>query len=223
MKSWKHKLRNFMSEETDKISQARLANLYRMKRIQDEIWEILMMLRESNWEKHSQWRVMQQSKYGILQMLQQNHSDEVTALRTQFAEEIKRMTLTTERAIDAERDSIQVKNAAELATIRTNKEDQLDHMLYTHEKQLLEMKTFFNDLEVNNMAVISSLQQEIAHKKLNERRLQRTLKQTMDKYNDLLLPVEDLEDKMVEWEEDEEEMAKVRRDIADAEHQVRLN
>ena len=91
MNIWKQKLGYLMGEQTEKLAQARLANLFKMKRVQEEIRDIIM-LREPMYERHAQWRSIQTSKYAILQQLHQNHSDEVTALRDEFVNEMKRMS-----------------------------------------------------------------------------------------------------------------------------------
>jgi len=220
MNIWKQKLRYLMGEQTEKLAKVRLHNLWSMKRVQDEIWEIIMMLRDGLVDKHQQLRAMEYSKYAMLQHLQHAHSDEVKLLRAEFAREVKRMSEQTERHAGLERDVIEEQNSKELVIIRAKKEEQIDHMLYMHEKQLLEMKTFFNDLEVNNMAVITSLQQEIAAKKVTERRLQRGLAAIKERYDLMMVPVHEAEVNGPVWEAEKIELEKVRKEIEAGENQV---
>jgi hypothetical protein len=150
------------------------------------------------------------------------HAETISALRKEFANEIRRMEMATERSITRDREVLDAEAKQVVSRIKQNKEEQIVYMTYMHEKQLLEMKTFFNDLSVNNLAVITSLQAEIASKKANEQRLKRRLKGLAEQYEKLRGPVEEYESQIILYQHEGKEANLARQEFKKAAKQVNI-
>jgi len=209
-----------MSEQSKKLGQARLLHLQKMKRVQDELWEVQMMMKEELLEKKKELRQAQVSLYETIRSMHQEHADRISALRKEFSDEIRRMEMATERKISQDRELLDAQAKERNARIKSTKDEQIHYMNYMHDKQLLEMKTFFNDLSVNNLAVITSLQAEIAAKKVTEQRLKRRLKEIADEYISLAVPLADQEHKLILYKNEARDCAQLQHEFKKAAKQV---
>jgi hypothetical protein len=211
-----------MAEQSKKLGQARLLHLQKMKRIQDELWEVQMMMKEGLMERKKELRTAQVSLFETIRSMHLEHAETISALRKEFANEIRRMEMATERSITRDREVLDAEAKQVVSRIKQNKEEQIVYMTYMHEKQLLEMKTFFNDLSVNNLAVITSLQAEIASKKANEQRLKRRLKGLAEQYEKLRGPVEEYESQIILYQHEGKEANLARQEFKKAAKQVNI-
>ena len=211
-----------MAEQSKRLGQARLLHLQKMKRIQDELWEVQMIMKEGLLEKKKELRQAQVSLFETIRSMHLEHAETISELRNEFSNEIRRMEQSTERTISGNREVLEGDSRSAISKIKLNKEEQIVYMTYMHEKQLLEMKTFFNDLSVNNLAVITSLQAEIETKKENEQRIKRRLNEIAAEYDKLQKPVEEYETKLILYQNEVKETTLARQEFARAAKQVGL-
>ena len=59
------------------------------------------------------------------------------------------------------------------------KNDQIDHIKKSHEKAFNEIKNYYNDITLNNLALINSLKQQIEEMKKKEDRLEKAMAEVM--------------------------------------------
>ena len=222
MNFYKQKLRFLMAEQTKKLGQARLQHLKKMKRLQDEIWEVEMSVKEALIEKKKELRRAQVSIFETIRSMHLEHSQSISKCRSQFSNEIRRIEMSTERSIEGNREMLEAESKDVATSIKLHKDEQIAYMTHMHEKQLLEMKTFFNELSVNNLAVITSLQAEVETKKENEQSINTRLKQIEEKYNKLKKPAEENEGKLVLYQNEERGATLTRQALEKAAKQVKI-
>ncbi|GAA49106.1 growth arrest-specific protein 8 [Clonorchis sinensis] len=103
--------------------------------------------------------------------------------------------------------TLQRKN--ELHDIEERKNSHINRIMQDHDKAFSDMKNYYNDITVNNMALISSLKEQLAEQKKNQERLERQISELQAENRRLVEPLnkaceenEDLKRRMTNYEKD---------------------
>lgn len=61
------------------------------------------------------------------------------------------------------------------------KNDQIEHIKKSHEKAFNEIKNYYNDITLNNLAMIATLKEEIKERDVKIERSEKQVRNTLDK------------------------------------------
>jgi hypothetical protein len=64
------------------------------------------------------------------------------------------------------RSDLALKARTEVSHVEERKNDQIDHIKKSHEKAFNEIKNYYNDITLNNLAMIATLKEEIKDREL---------------------------------------------------------
>ena len=64
------------------------------------------------------------------------------------------------------RSDLALKARTEVSHVEERKNDQIDHIKKSHEKAFNEIKNYYNDITLNNLAMIATLKEEIRDREL---------------------------------------------------------
>jgi hypothetical protein len=76
------------------------------------------------------------------------------------------------------RSDLALKARTEVSHVEERKNDQIDHIKKSHEKAFNEIKNYYNDITLNNLAMIATLKEEIKDREL---KIERSEKQVESK------------------------------------------
>jgi hypothetical protein len=74
------------------------------------------------------------------------------------------------------RSDLALKARTEVSHVEERKNDQIDHIKKSHEKAFNEIKNYYNDITLNNLAMIATLKEEIKDREL---KIERSEKQVL--------------------------------------------
>ena len=87
----------------------------------------------------------------------QKHDEFVTNLRNQYHQEVEDLEKKFESKVKSLREELDLKRKTEVHAIEERKNLQLDGLIKNHEKAFSDMKNYYNDITVNNLALINTL------------------------------------------------------------------
>jgi hypothetical protein len=93
----------------------------------------------------------------IIKNLKQKNDQEITLLRSDFERQAKELYTKYEKKMRVIRDELELKRKNEIHEIEERKNGQINALMKNHDKAFTEIKNYYNDITLNNLALINSL------------------------------------------------------------------
>jgi hypothetical protein len=93
----------------------------------------------------------------IIKNLIQKHDQETTKYRADFERRAKELHAKYEKKMKVIREDLELKRKNEIHEIEERKNSQINALMKNHDKAFTEIKNYYNDITVNNLALINSL------------------------------------------------------------------
>lgn len=106
----------------------------------------------------------------IIKNLKQKHDQEVTGMRNEFEMIAKELHNKYEKKMKVIRDDLELKRKNEIHEIEERKNGQINALMNNHDKVFTEIKNYYNDITLNNLALINSLKEQVEEMKKKEER-----------------------------------------------------
>ena len=87
----------------------------------------------------------------------QTHDQEITSLRGDFERQSKEIEQKYEKKMRQLRDELDLRRKTEIHEIEERKNSQINTLMKNHEKAFSDIKNYYNDITLNNLALINSL------------------------------------------------------------------
>ncbi|KAJ8927753.1 hypothetical protein NQ314_019757 [Rhamnusium bicolor] len=108
-------------------------------------------------------------------------SEELSKARNEFEGRAKELELKYEKKFADLKTQLNTKHDMEIAEVEERKNNQISELTQHHEKAFNEMKNYYNDITLNNLALISSLKDQMeVLRKQNERMTKQVADLTAD-------------------------------------------
>ena len=160
----------------------------------------------------------------IVRNLQLEYDKRVTQLRDDLTRQAKELEAKYERKMDLLRDDLELQRKAEIHEIEERKNGQINTLMLNHDKAFGDIKNYYNDITLNNLALINSLKEQVETLKKAEERNAKVMATTMAENKKLAEPLAaarsqlaDMRKQMSGYETDKEALAraKARLKLAD--------
>ena len=93
----------------------------------------------------------------IIKNLKQKHDQEITNMRSDFERQAKELHAKYEKKMKVIREELELKRKNEIHEIEERKNGQINALMKNHDKAFTEIKNYYNDITLNNLALINSL------------------------------------------------------------------
>merc|ERR1719500_1188963 len=135
-----------------------------------------------------------------------------TELRDEFQREIREIEAKYEKRCKELRDQNELRRRTELHEVEQRKNSQINALMRRHEKAFSEIKNYYNDITLNNLAHINSLKEQIigmiekdmAEVQAQNKKLEEPLKKAREE-------VEELTKKLANYEKDKVSLATTKK------------
>merc|ERR1712133_338060 len=95
-----------------------------------------------------------------------------------------------EKKMKKEREILELRRRTEIHEIEERKNGQIHALMKNHEKSFSDIKNYYNDITLNNLALINSLKEQIEEMKKKEDRLEKAMAEVMSQNRKLTEPLE---------------------------------
>ncbi|KAJ3331809.1 Dynein regulatory complex subunit 4 [Blyttiomyces sp. JEL0837] len=106
----------------------------------------------------------------LIKNLNQKHDIEITKMRADFERRAKELHAKYEKKMKLVRDELELKRKNEIHEIEERKNGQINALMKNHDKAFTEIKNYYNDITLNNLALINSLKEQVEEMKKKEER-----------------------------------------------------
>merc|ERR1712002_603272 len=214
IKVYKQKVKHLLYEHQNGLDELKTESMIALKRAQEEHRESEDKLRRDKRTLKVYNKEQELAHESADKELHQEQEKAVTALREEFEQRAKEIESKYERKMKMLRDELDLRRKSEIHEIEERKNGQINQLMRNHEKAFADIKNYYNDITLNNLALINSLKEQIEDMKKNEERLTKEMNEVQSQNRKLVEPlriakaeVEDLKRQLANYGKDKTSLA----------------
>merc|ERR1739838_365301 len=173
IKVYKQKVKHLLYEHQNNLDELKTESMIALKRAQ-----------EDNRNKEQEMAHEDADKD-----LRIKHDKAVTALREDYERQAKEIEAKYEKKMRALRDELELRRKSEIHEIEERKNGQINQLMKNHEKAFADIKNYYNDITLNNLALINSLKEQIEDMKKKEERMEKEMGEIQQQNRKLIEPL----------------------------------
>jgi myosin heavy subunit len=190
IKVYKQKAKQLLWEHQNASAELRMNSTTALKRAAEEVTNHEKVIRDEKNELKIELRTVELSHQDHVMQLTTAHDQKVTEMRETFERRSDEIVSKFEKKMREERDILELRRKTEIHEIEERKNGQIHALMKNHEKQFSDIKNYYNDITLNNLALINSLKQQIEEMKKKEDRLEKAMAEVMSQNRKLTEPLE---------------------------------
>ncbi|XP_077317066.1 dynein regulatory complex subunit 4 [Lithobates pipiens] len=109
----------------------------------------------------------------VLKNLKMKQDEERTQQRSDFERQVKEIENKYEKKMRVLRDELDLRRKTEIHEVEERKNGQINTLMKNHEKAFSDIKNYYNDITLNNLALINSLKEQMEDMRKKEDRLEK--------------------------------------------------
>jgi myosin heavy subunit len=190
IKVYKQKAKQLLWEHQNASAELRMNSTTALKKCAEEVTAHEKVIRNEKNELKIELRTMELSHQDHVKRLVASHDIKVTEMRETFERRSNEIVAKFEKKMREERDILELRRKTEIHEIEERKNGQIHALMKNHEKQFSDIKNYYNDITLNNLALINSLKEQIEEMKKKEDRLEKAMAEVMSQNRKLTEPLE---------------------------------
>ncbi|XP_043937672.1 dynein regulatory complex subunit 4 isoform X2 [Protopterus annectens] len=227
IKVYKQKVKHLLYEHQNNISELKAENTVTTKLAQKEHRTQESELRKDMRTLKVELKEQELSSEMVVKNLKMKHDEEITKLRNDFERQVREIEEKYEKKMRAQRNELELRRKTEIHEIEERKNGQINTLMKNHEKAFSDIKNYYNDITLNNLALINSLKEQMEEMKKKEDRLEKEMAEVQLQNKRLTEPLQKARDEVAElqrqlanYEKDKASLAntKARLKVTDKEY-----
>jgi len=190
IKVYKQKAKQLLWEHQNASAELRMNSTTALKKAAEEVTSHEKVIRDEKNELKIELRTMELSHQNHVKQLVAGDDIKVTEMRETFERRSNEIVSKFEKKMREERDILELRRKTEIHEIEERKNGQIHALMKNHEKQFSDIKNYYNDITLNNLALINSLKEQIEEMKKKEDRLEKAMAEVMSQNRKLTEPLE---------------------------------
>lgn len=221
IKVYKQKVKHLLYEHQNNLDELKTENMIALKRTQEEHRTAEADLRKDKRSLKVVNKEQELAHEDADKDLRLQNDKDVTALRESFERQAKEIESKYERKMRTLRDELELRRKSEIHEIEERKNGQINQLMKNHEKAFADIKNYYNDITLNNLALINSLKEQIEDMKKKEEKVQKEMAEIQAQNKKLVEPlqkaretVDDLRRQLTNYSKDKINLATSKARIA---------
>nr|CAD7589344.1 unnamed protein product [Timema genevievae] len=189
IKVYKQKVKHLMYEHQNNLSELKVESMVGLKLAQDDYTEQELELLKD--KKNLKAKLLEQelASEEDIKALRMQHSEELSNVRSTFEREAHEIESKFEKRLHSVRNELSLNYRMELTEVEERKNKQISELMKNHEKAFSDIKNYYNDITLNNLALISSLKEQMEDVKRQEERMEKQLRDVQTENKRLAEPL----------------------------------
>lgn len=175
VKVYKQKVKHLLYEHQNKIAELKAEGAVTLKIAQDEQREEEIELRKLRRNVRIDMKEQELSNENLIMSTKLNHDKEITNLRKKYEQNVKDIESKYEKKMRQIREELELRRKTEIHEIEERKNSQIDTLIRNHEKAFSDIKNYYNDITLNNLALINTLKEQVEEMKKKEDRMEKQM------------------------------------------------
>lgn len=173
VKVYKQKVKHLLYEHQNKIAELKAESTVALKLAQDEQRGEEIELRKMRRNIRIDMKEQELSNENLIRSIKLTHDEEITNLRKKYEQNTKDIESKYEQKMRQIREELELRRKTEIHEIEERKNSQINTLVRNHEKAFSDIKNYYNDITLNNLALINTLKEQVEEMKKKEDRMEK--------------------------------------------------
>ncbi|KAK2191116.1 hypothetical protein NP493_61g05046 [Ridgeia piscesae] len=222
IKVYKQKVKHLLYEHQNNISELKAESTVALKLAQDDHRSDELELRRDKRSLKVELKEQQLSHEDVIKDLKKEQDKKLTEQRTDFVRQVNEIEHKYEKKMRALRDELDLRRKTEIHEIEERKNGQINTLMKNHEKAFSDIKNYYNDITLNNLALINTLKEQVEEMKKKEDRLEKQMAEVMAENKRLVEPLQKARDEVDELRRQLSNYEKDKQALASAKARLRI-
>ncbi|XP_030060491.1 dynein regulatory complex subunit 4 isoform X1 [Microcaecilia unicolor] len=198
IKVYKQKVKHLLYEHQNNISELKAEGSVSMKLAQKEHRSQESELRRDLRNLKVELKEQELANEMLVKNLKMKQDEDITELRNDFERQVQEIELKYEKKMHTMRDEQELRRKTEIHEIEERKNSQINTLMKNHEKAFSDIKNYYNDITLNNLALINSLKEQMEEVKRREDRLEKEMADLQLQNKRLIEPLQKAREEVAE-------------------------
>lgn len=222
IKVYKQKVKHLLYEHQNNITELKAEGTVQLKLAQDEHQASEQELRKDKRSLKVDLKESELANEDHVKTLLRGKDEEITRLRNDFERQAKEIEAKYEKKMRTLREELELRRKTEIHEIEERKNGQINTLMKNHEKAFSDIKNYYNDITLNNLALINSLKEQVEEMRKKEERLEKAMNETMAENRRLLEPLQKAKDEVQELQKQLANYEKDKSSLASAKARLKV-
>jgi len=207
IKVYKQKVKHLIYEHQNKISELKADGAVAIKLAQDGHRKSENELRQNTRSLKVDLKEKELSHEDVIKDLKLKNDELMSKMRGDFERQVREIEAKYEKKMRDLRDELELRRKTEIHEIEERKNTQINTLMKNHEKAFSDIKNYYNDITLNNLALINSLKEQVESMKDQAEKKEKMMNEIKSENKRLTEPLTKAK----------EEVAELRRQLANYE------
>eukprot|EP00049_Salpingoeca_infusionum_P001909 m.51933 g.51933 ORF g.51933 m.51933 type:complete len:496 (+) comp11272_c0_seq1:918-2405(+) len=189
IKVYKQKVKHLLYEHENKISELKTDSTMEKQVVEEEFKQGSHALRRDKRALRVELKERELDHQQAVKRLQLQYDKRISELYEQMQQQAKETRIKYEQQMDALREDLELQRRVQLHEVEERKNQQLTALMRNHEKSFGDIKNYYNDITLNNLALINSLKEQVESMKQREERTDKKMAEVMAENRKLVEPL----------------------------------
>ncbi|RZF45031.1 hypothetical protein LSTR_LSTR001992 [Laodelphax striatellus] len=221
IKILKQKVKHLMYEHHSNLSELKAEQMVTLKLAEEAHSEQEVEHLEDKKSLKSQLSELKLAHNEELKDLRLKHNEEINEIRIDFAHQIDTLEMKSDERLTACRNQLTLNKKLELSELEERKNRQIDQLVTNHQEAFKELKSYYSDITLNNLSLITTLKEQMSDMKKTEDKMEKRLHELTAENKRLIQPLQvardqvvDLQHQLQSYEKDKMSLVNCKRQLA---------
>ncbi|KAF3817528.1 hypothetical protein GH733_012815 [Mirounga leonina] len=136
----------------------------------------------------------------VVKNLRLKHTEEITKMRNDFEKQVREIEAKYDKKMKMLREELDLRRKTEIHEVEERKNSQINMLMQRHEEAFTDIKNYYNDITLNNLALINSLKEQMEDMRKKEDHLEKEMMEVSVQNKRLADPLQKARDDMNEMQ-----------------------
>lgn len=217
IKVYKQKVKHLLYEHQNNISELKAESTVALKLAQDDHGKLEEDLRKDKRSLKVSYKEQELANEDVVKTVKKDHDRLISDLREDFERRAREIEAKYEKKMRTLRDELDLRRKTEIHEIEERKNSQINTLMKNHEKAFSDIKNYYNDITLNNLALINTLKEQVEEMKKKEERMEKQMADIAAENRRLVEPlqrareqVDDLRRQLANYDKDKQSLANAK-------------
>ncbi|TPP57832.1 Growth arrest-specific protein 8 [Fasciola gigantica] len=172
-KVYKQKVKHLLYEHQNNVAESKADSATALKIALDEHVNVQKEIKQIQRNLKVKLKEEEYSSEDCQRALKLEHEKEMHLLREDFRRQLEEQKSVFMAKMQSIREELTLQKKNELHETEERKNTQINALMRNHEKAFADIKNYYNDITLNNLALINTLKEQIEEKRKKEERLEK--------------------------------------------------
>ncbi|XP_065064401.1 dynein regulatory complex subunit 4-like [Rhopilema esculentum] len=222
IKVYKQKVKHLLYEHQNNITELKAESAVALKLAQDEHRGKEQSLGKDKRSLKVELKEQELANEDIIKNLKRGKDQDITQLREDFERQAREIEAKYEKKMRALREELELRRKTEIHEIEERKNSQINTLMKNHEKAFSDIKNYYNDITLNNLALINSLKEQVEEMKRKEERMEKQMNEIMAENRRLTEPLQKAREEVQELQKELANYQKDKASLASAKARLKV-